>query len=96
MTLKTPAELRADAERHVSAVQGARAVTPADRAAIVDAVTRNLATADQTRMLDNQLLKIDAQLQTLSFSVATITDAAARIGRAARALERHSHQAYGF
>ena len=76
MTPKTAAELRAEAERLVTAIQEDTVVLAADRAAIIEAVAQDLADAEHGLSLEARLLKIEAQLQTLSAAVLAITDAA--------------------
>ena len=87
MTFKTLAELRAEAERLITAVEDDTVVLPEDRAAIVEAVVLDLADADRGACLEDRLLKIEAQLQTLSEAVVAIIDASATPSRLATALK---------
>ena len=66
---------------------------PAERAAIVEALTADLGVADQAICLEARLLKIDTLLQTLTEAVASIKDAIAQAPYAA--MKRHLEDQQG-
>lgn len=83
---KTPANHRAEAELRIAAVDDPT-ILPAERAAIVEALTADLGAAEHALGLEARLLKIEAQVQTLTETVAHITDAIAQAPYAA--MRRH-------
>jgi hypothetical protein len=89
MTPKSATELRAAAEKLVAAVEHHETVSPADRATIVDAMAVDLGTADDHGVItEDRLVKLEAQSQVLTDAVIAITEAAAAVAPAAKALTK--------
>jgi hypothetical protein len=89
MVSKSVSELRAASEKLVEAAEHDNTVSPSDRAMIVDAMAADLGSADDRAIIaEDRLVRLEAQTRVLTDAVVAMTEAAAAVAPAAKALKK--------